>query len=87
MASRILLALAAAAALAAAGCENREPIGAGFGDSVRHNMSMQIINPQPRAAAAPEMSGTRAAGAVKRYEKGDVKELQIEQTSRTRRAN
>lgn len=66
-----------------AGCQNREPIGQGFGESVRYNMSMQIVDPQPRSADAPDLLGARAAGAMKRYEEDKVKDLRIEKTSKT----
>ncbi len=71
------------AVLATAACTNHEPLGKGFGDSVRHNMSMHIINPTPsyRNAGAPDMSGARAANAIGRYQRGEEKDLKIEDTS------
>ena len=59
-----------------AGCEtgSREPLGTGFGNAFHHNMAVQIIDPGPRMAtdAPATLDGKRAAGAIKRYEAGEV---------------
>jgi hypothetical protein len=82
MRANALIMLAAALTLAA--CGNNKPLGQGFGDSVRHNMAVHIINPRPdyKLDALDGHSGRRAAGAMGRYETGTVKELRIEKTSR-----
>ncbi len=71
--------------LSLAACQqNRGPLGPDFGDSVRHNNSVHIINPRPEYAGreVPGMSGVRAAGAMSRYEKGETADLKIESTSK-----
>ncbi len=59
-----------------AGCDTgaREPLGTGFGNAIRHNMAAQIIAPEPRLATEPPaaLDGRRSAGAIQRYEKGEV---------------
>lgn len=87
MGKRPLLVFAIAAlAVSATGCQNREPIRPGFGEAVRYNMSRHVINPEPRDDPAPDLSGARAAEVLKRYEKGEVEELRIEQTRQIRAA-
>lgn len=73
--SRHTLALALVLPLAAGcGTQAYEPLSADFGNSVRHNMMMQVVNPDPPAATegAPTGSGSRAALAYSRYENGKV---------------
>ena len=61
-----------------AGCEqaqhysNKQPLGRDYGNSVPHNMSMHIIDPAPslEGREVPDMEGTRAAGAIERYDTG-----------------
>ncbi|WP_193370759.1 hypothetical protein [Pelagibius marinus] len=56
-------------------CTPQEKIHPSFGNAVRHNMSIHIINPTPEYSAAqqiPELDGPRAAGAQGRYDKGEV---------------
>ena len=72
----ITILLATAGAIALAGCQT-EPQRVNhpsFGNSVRHNMAVHIINPRPAMAAteATDMDGHRAAGAIGRYERGEV---------------
>ena len=59
-----------------AGCDTgpREPLGTGFGNAIQHNMAAQIIAPEPRLATdtPAALDGQRSAGAIKRYEKGEV---------------
>ncbi len=59
-----------------AGCDigARQPLGAGFGNAFQHNMAAQIIAPEPRLATEPPaaLDGRRSAGAIQRYEKGEV---------------
>ena len=66
--------LPVAAALATLGCESKEHLSADFGNSVNHNMSLHIINPDPvyLAPEIPDLNGVRAAGAIERYETGTV---------------
>lgn len=59
---------------AATGCQPSQPVGRDFGNAVRHNMSVHIINPAPdyTGRAWPGLDGIRAAGALERYQKGRV---------------
>ena len=43
-----------------------------FGNAVRHNKAMHIINPPASEAVVSDMNGPRAAGAIDRYESGTV---------------
>ncbi len=56
------------------GCQNTQPLGRDFGNAVRHNMSVHIINPAPDYAGreTPGLDGIRAAGVLERYQKGRV---------------
>jgi hypothetical protein len=62
--------------LAVSACQNRNavPLGADFGEAVHHNMSVQVINPDPAPAdkGVPAFDGVRASGVAKRYETGNV---------------
>ncbi len=59
---------------ALAGCQDRQPLGRDFGNAVRHNMSVHIINPAPDYAGrkSPGLDGIRAADVLERYQKGRV---------------
>jgi hypothetical protein len=70
---------AAAAALLVAGCSTvNKPIGVedpGFGEAVKFDAAMQIINPDPvypEDSAQPGDSGKKGADAVKRYREDKV---------------
>lgn len=81
---KTLFVLLPVAALMLTACENNKgPISPDFGNSVHHNMSVHIINPRiPNpSAAAPEMSGARSVGVIKRYNEGATTELEIEKTT------
>lgn len=75
----------AACALALAGCsmDNQTPMGRDFGESVRHNIMVQTIDPEPpyADAGAPDMNGRRAVDAFTRYETDKVKQPRPETTS------
>ncbi len=77
-------ALLTAVAVMSAGCENSEPLRKGFGDSVRHNMAVHIINPRPNydVDSLSGLTGPRAAGVMERYHSDKVEELRIERTSK-----
>jgi len=62
---------------------NDEPLNPDFGNSVRHNMSVQIINPAPTypTTGAPGMTGPRARGVMERYDKGEVIAPDVTRTS------
>jgi len=72
-ATTILTVLTAGGLLVA--CTPEEDLNPSFGNSVRHNMSIHIINPVPEYSASqqiPELDGPRAAGAQTRYDKGEI---------------
>lgn len=62
------------AVTACAQYQNKEPLGRDYGNAVNHNMSVQVIDPAPNLEGkeVPDMAGTRASGAVKRYDSGTV---------------
>ncbi len=62
------------AVLTACETEPRMTLSPDFGNSVRHNMAVHIINP-PRLGketTAVPMDGVRAFGAIDRYQKHEV---------------
>lgn len=64
--------------------QNKEPLGRDYGNAVTHNMSVQVINPAPdlEGKEVPDMAGTRASGAINRYDTGTViKPQRIDTTS------
>jgi type IV pilus biogenesis protein CpaD/CtpE len=82
-----LAAIAALAPLMLAGCENpakpRPTLRADFGDAVRHNMAVQILNPEGNPDfTPPPMDGARANDAVERYRAGVTKEVVRQRTSK-----
>lgn len=72
--------LAAIAAVVAVGAcvradpGNDGPLGVDFGDAVRANAALQVIDPRPARAGqgAPRLDGRRAAVVIERYETGTV---------------
>jgi hypothetical protein len=78
----------AAAALGLAGCNTTHThIGdedAAFGESVKYDLAIQTINPEPvypPGAARPGASGVKGQGAVKRYRTDTVKPIEATQTT------
>lgn len=65
--------IAAAAGLSLGACA---PYDTGLGESVRHHMALQVIDPYPEqeTALVEGGDGQRSAEAVKRYREGKVKE-------------
>jgi len=56
-------------------CTPQETLHPTFGNSVRHNMSVHIINPAPTYGPeqqVPGLDGPRAAGGQTRYDEGEV---------------
>jgi hypothetical protein len=71
------------AALLMAGCT---PIDATFGDAVKTDYALQVINPEPRPVSAETAvmeggSGDLAGAASERYRKGTVRQPQPVQTT------
>ena len=62
------------AVLTACETEPRMTLSPDFGNSVRHNMAVHIINPPSlgKATTAVPMDGVRALGAIDRYQKHEV---------------
>ena len=71
------------AAAACAQYENDTPLGRDYGNAVTHNMSVQVIDPAPNLEGKeiPNMEGTRAAGAIERYDTGTVIEPETIETT------
>lgn len=73
--TRIIVAIViGSAVLAACETEPRMTLSPDFGNSVRHNMAVHIINPPSlgKATTAVPMDGVRALGAIDRYQKHEV---------------
>ena len=78
---RLTLIISAAALASTTGCA---PVDSGLGEAVRYDMAIQTVNPDPvypEGGAQPGDNGEKGAEAVKRYRKGDTKELKVESTS------
>jgi type IV pilus biogenesis protein CpaD/CtpE len=89
MKSTKIMIVAALAPLALAACEGDNPFQSkqvlhpSFGDAVRHNMAVQIINPDGHPnLSPPPMDGARAADAVQRYRAGKTTEVVQQRTSK-----
>ncbi len=57
-----------------AACQHTAPLGRDYGNSVSHNESVQVIDPAPsyEGMGPPDMLGTRASNAIRRYDTGNV---------------
>ena len=81
------LVIAALAPVALAGCENppQKPVvtlNPGFGDAVRHNMAVQMVNPDgSQDFSPPPMDGARAVEAIERYRTGRTTKVVEQKTS------
>ena len=80
---------AAAAVAALAGCQTVPPLGqagsldAGFGETFKYDMAIQVIDPDPvytAEDAQPGDHGEKGANAVKRYRTDQVKETERQTT-------
>lgn len=82
---RPLAAFGAVAALAAlTACQPADaPLSRDFGNAVRQNMAVHIINPDPAypPGALPVSSGRRTGLAVERYQTGETLPLVPEATT------
>lgn len=73
--------------LVLAGCQSPiQPLGkmnASFGNSVRQNMAVQIVDPEASKdiTEAPMLDGNKADTAIQKYQEGDVKEVKEIKTS------
>ncbi len=83
MSSKPLIAIAGAALLiggCASGQRSSASPDAMFGESVKWNAAVQVIDPDPvytEADAKPGSSGAKGAEAVKRYRTDNVKEVRV----------
>lgn len=77
-----VVAIMAAIGFAIAGCDSvvkpKGTLNPNFGNAVRHNMAVQIVNPDASAGIteAPDLDGKRANTAVADYEKGATKQVE-----------
>jgi len=79
---RPILPILIASAALLVGCT---PIDTTFGDAVKTDYSLQVVNPDPKPVPAHTAvmeggSGVQAAGAAERYRKGAVKQPQAQST-------
>ena len=85
--TRLALIGLAAASFSLAACnsiyDHSQPLNAGFGNSIKHNDAVAIIDPTPANASdgAPDLDGKRAKLAIERYETGAVTEAEAEEVS------
>jgi len=75
----------ASLALVLSGCDAVQPkqhLTEGFGNSVKHNMAVQIVNPEASASITepPGLDGNRANRAVTRYHTGGTTQIRKEKT-------
>lgn len=71
------------AVAACAQWQNKDTLGRDYGDAMTHNISVQVIDPAPdlEGKEIPDMAGTRASGAVTRYDTGtEIEPESIETT-------
>ena len=81
MRSKLNLIVPTVAIVALAGCA---PVDPGLGEALRYDMAIQTVNPDPvypEDGAQPGDNGEKGAEAVKRYRKGETRELKIETTA------
>jgi hypothetical protein len=72
------------AVAACAQWQNKDTLGREYGDATTHNISVQVIDPAPNLEGKeiPDMAGTRASGAVNRYDTGtEIEPESIETTA------
>lgn len=73
---KIIASIAVLGLLALGACETepRQTLHPSFGNAVRHNMAVHIINPEAGRGetTAPDHSGLRNAGSMDRYHRNDV---------------
>ena len=90
MSSRLLIAPILLVLLA--GCQTAAPLpqagslDAGFGEAVKYDMAIQVIDPDPvydENDAQPGASGAKGAAAVKRYRTDQVKQIETQTTTQS----
>jgi len=81
MRSELKWVAAGAAMLVVAACA---PVDPGFGETVRYDMAIQTVDPDPvypEDGAKPGDSGEHGAKATKRYREGATKPVQVQSAS------
>ena len=87
--TRIALIGLAAVSFTLAACDSiydhNEPLNPGFGNSIKHNDAVAIVDPVPANASdgAPDFDGKRGKLAIERYETGAVIDAEAEEVSDT----
>lgn len=81
-----IIVVIALAPIALAACQDpskpRPVLHSSFGDAVRHNMAVQIINPEgDQNFTPPGLDGDRAAIAVERYRTDKTEKVVEQRTS------
>lgn len=66
--------------LALGACSTQKPLGRDFGNSIRHNMAVQTVNPEP-STVSPLYDGEHAARAIEKYREGTVEDLETVPTT------
>lgn len=85
--TRIALIGLAAVSLTLAACDSiydhNEPLNPGFGNVIKHNDAVAIIDPVPANASdgAPDFDAKRGALAIERYETGSVIDAEADEVS------
>ena len=85
--TRIALIGLAAASFTLAACnsiyDHSQPLNQGFGNAIKHNDAVAIVDPTPANASdgAPDLDGKRAKIGVERYETGAEMEAEAEEVS------
>lgn len=75
------------ACLIVVGCDTyvkpKKPLSEDFGNATRHNMAVQIVNPEASAGitAPPTMDGNRANAAMEQYQTGKTEAVEAIKTS------
>ena len=74
--------------LVMAGCQTTDrgagSLDAGFGEAVKYDTALQVINPDPvydESDAQPGDNGAKAAAAAKRYRTDQVKQVDTQTTT------
>jgi hypothetical protein len=85
--TRIALLGLVAASVTLAACnsiyDHSQPLNQGFGNAIKHNDALAIVDPTPANASdgAPDLEAKRAKIAIERYESGTEVEAEAEGVS------
>ncbi len=71
--SLLICACGSMSLLGACESEHAEALSPGFGNAVRHNIAVQVVNPDPQPVTEPSgLDGRRAVEAYERYRENQV---------------